>query len=1013
MDAFGRSARRTTLLFGTLLALTTVVPSAAASPAAVVPTLIADGYEGSAVLELTSLEVDVRIRGHLSRTSYVATFRNHASMDLNGRFFLPLPGDATVSDLGLFFDGKLRRAVSVERERARIAYEDIVHRAVDPVLAEWSEGSGFRYEVYPIPANGDKQVFIAFDQELARIGDRLVYQLDLRSLQRIGRLTLSIDSDDGSSIEILAGPHTRTGVTSLETFAEDVQLEHLINVSSEAREEALSAWSESDRLWYHSRPVRASRTSAEVARASELVVFVDVSGSADSHDEARVLDFLDALLRRQEPLVRVTMYPFHSELMPGRVIRSSPAGFASHQLRELVGSLERTGASSYSRTIAQMADVIAGLSSSSRVILIGDGISTIGSSDSLEHAMARLPRTHPITVVTASSDCNYTTLGEIVSATGGWLVPLLRLSPVDAVTSVMHRPGRLEFAAGNPAVVDLVPARMTVLAGEQSYLAARSTTPDFSSVEVRGTAAVVTIPESRILDEDDVDLLRSFWARRKLDALMRDPETSDERLALHGKEFRLLTPRTSLLVLEDPRDYLMFDIPLPEDLAPHYESMPAVPDGGWGIRGRVMFEGGVLPGVAVRATAGELTSEAISDSGGMFWLSFHASPQGPVTLTAAMEGMDRFSRTWENLPHGATVELEMHLASISEAITVTESAPASSPVSDVGQGSGSARWGRSECDVCSRLLDDAMRSADLQLSDDERSDAEWLVRRDWIARIIDHFRTIRDRDERMRFYAEARGRLQGSRVFHVRLAEAMRPDDPQMAVRILLDLAEGEAANAPLLRILGQLLEGWGEVATARQLYERAIETGAQHPQSWRNLIRLEAASGRRGRVAELMRRYPLVEPDHRFREPAELLAEELSHLETNDGVARSAVYDPMTDLRIEASWDSNFNYVDLWVTEPDGRVVEWNRPRGTGTMRFFMTDGYGPQVYEVRDAPSGDYEVHVDFYSEDVTEVTREPMAHVVAWRRNDRGGWDREDRIVFLSAEETRPHVMTIPLE
>jgi hypothetical protein len=107
-----------------------------------------------------------------------------------GYFRFPLPAGAEVTDLGLYFDGKLRHGGAVERVLARAAYEETVHRSVDPALAEWSAGRGFQLSIFPIPANGEKKVVIAYDQELTN-GD---YVLDLR-YGRAMKLDLTIDAE--------------------------------------------------------------------------------------------------------------------------------------------------------------------------------------------------------------------------------------------------------------------------------------------------------------------------------------------------------------------------------------------------------------------------------------------------------------------------------------------------------------------------------------------------------------------------------------------------------------------------------------------------------------------------------------------------------------------------------------------------------------------------------------------------------------------------------------------------
>jgi hypothetical protein len=132
------------------------VPLLADRPA--IPTLHVEGDGGTVALELTALDIRVTIRGHLARTEYELTYRNSLDRVTGGDFRFPLPPEAEVTGLGLYFDGKLRHGVAVERVLARAAYEETVHRSVDPALAEWSPGRGFQLAIFPIPAKGRRRL---------------------------------------------------------------------------------------------------------------------------------------------------------------------------------------------------------------------------------------------------------------------------------------------------------------------------------------------------------------------------------------------------------------------------------------------------------------------------------------------------------------------------------------------------------------------------------------------------------------------------------------------------------------------------------------------------------------------------------------------------------------------------------------------------------------------------------------------------------------------------------------
>ena len=76
-----------------------------------------------------------------------ATFQGEElAVDVEGIFSLPLAVDSEVSEVGLYFDGKRRNAVAVERVQARAAYKQTDHRRVD---RDWPSPSTrfFRFRV--------------------------------------------------------------------------------------------------------------------------------------------------------------------------------------------------------------------------------------------------------------------------------------------------------------------------------------------------------------------------------------------------------------------------------------------------------------------------------------------------------------------------------------------------------------------------------------------------------------------------------------------------------------------------------------------------------------------------------------------------------------------------------------------------------------------------------------------------------------------------------------------------
>jgi hypothetical protein len=170
-------------------------------------------------LKLRTVRVVTYIQGSRARTVVDHLFENDTGRSLEGTFFYPLPGGATVAGFALYSGsvavdspslfqssellpplgdssgkeeelaaaappsppgskrswGERQEARVVEQKRARQVYEDVVRRNVDPALLEWSGASTFSARVFPLPPKSLKRVVIAYEQTLLFDGQRLRY----------------------------------------------------------------------------------------------------------------------------------------------------------------------------------------------------------------------------------------------------------------------------------------------------------------------------------------------------------------------------------------------------------------------------------------------------------------------------------------------------------------------------------------------------------------------------------------------------------------------------------------------------------------------------------------------------------------------------------------------------------------------------------------------------------------------------------------------------------------------
>ncbi|MDZ7620557.1 MAG: VIT and VWA domain-containing protein, partial [Patescibacteria group bacterium] len=140
-------------------------------------------------------KVSVDIRDQIARTTIEESFVNHTNGRLEGVFYFPLPQDASISGFGMWIGNELVEADVVEKQRAREIYETILRERRDPGLLEWSGGNLFKARVFPIEARSEKRVKITYTQVLPLRGGayRYGYALESELLKQHPLRELAID----------------------------------------------------------------------------------------------------------------------------------------------------------------------------------------------------------------------------------------------------------------------------------------------------------------------------------------------------------------------------------------------------------------------------------------------------------------------------------------------------------------------------------------------------------------------------------------------------------------------------------------------------------------------------------------------------------------------------------------------------------------------------------------------------------------------------------------------------
>jgi hypothetical protein len=926
-----------------------------AAPASRPLALLVEGEPGSkpVPLGLARASVSVLCAGELAATTLDLTFRNDSDRVLEGELLLPLPDGAAVSSFSIETSSGMRAASVVEREKARATFEQVVRRGVDPGLVEWVRGSTFSTRVYPIPAHGTKRVAVEFEQPLVA--------------RDAGRLSLRVPLDFGAAVATLEvtvrcaseRAPTCSGETALELVpaggewlasralhsTQKLDLALSVPVDPERPqvlvEPAAHGLSGEERVFVASVPVPESAPGAAPARVTLLY---DVSRRALGRDRARERAFVAELARRIGTGA-IALVPFSDEPWSGAERFAVEQG-ACPALLERLAALEPEGALRFAKLdLARLRE------STDLFVLVSDGLASLDEPD------PSLPETPLVAVASGSGD------GRALArlARGGTVVRLDTLSPVEAVDRALARPIRL-LEAGGAGLRDVLPEAPSAVTGGRLFVTGKLRGGDEHELVLRlgrddadARTLHVAIPTR---GSAATGLAERAWALAELDHLLERSSDSEREIVSLARENGLVTPLTSLLVLDSPADYARYHVPPPPELVTEVAALTRADESAVASSSEARLAR-LEKWVAARerwwrsdpASVVSAATAAVGSAGGAGALAFYdVSEVDNRSFPAPELGLPQH-RNADSFP--------------GPRIVIAGNAPF------FGSSSVGGSLGRildappnQESGIETRHLAEANERLQRVVSEEWRSrpDAELSSGGTGLTVVSIVAPVASAQDETVAIIASADALFASGR--------------DREAIRKLSNLAALETGNVANLRTLAWTLEAHGALELAEVVLATVARLRPREPQSWRDLALVEARRGELAPAIAHLERVVRGPWDDRFAEIELVALEELAAL---DRRARAAGLGKLTtlpdgllgqdelDLRVVLSWNADDTDVDLWVTEPTGEKACYQRlaTRIGGAFGRDFTQGYGPEIYRLRRAVPGTYTIQANAYGD------------------------------------------------
>jgi hypothetical protein len=966
---FGRSARRllvaiafATLGIGSLRHADAQKILPPIRPFPPIPRIEIPKGEEEKPIQLTEMEVRAKIVGLNAEVTTTLTFLNPNSRILEGELVFPMPESAAVTGYALDIGGKMVDGVVVKKEKARMVFENEARRRVDPGIVEQIAGNVFRTRIYPLPVHGTRKVSIRSVVPLTvdTKGDAALH-LPMPLGETISKLGIEIAVTQ-TPVKPVVGGFGNLRFESFEnrwiakTELQDAKPGEDLWVAVPqlpAQVSAIETTREGEAYFYASDLPALAKEAIRAKAPAHIGIAWDASGSrlGQTAKEIALVKEILALW----PETKITLVIFRDAPEPAKVVGRE----------ELLKALEEA-AYDGGTDLCALSKAMGKEEGVEQWLLFTDGVDTL--SGALPDFGSR-----KVTAITSQTVAECELLRQVCGSSGGQLVNLQSMETPAAIDALLRPPVILQAVRGTGiAEVQEIGQVVRGRVGICGKLTAEATEIVLEYSDGHRSAPIKI--EKRGAAEGD--LLGAVWAGRRIAQLSVRPEENEAELVALGQRFGIVSPVTSLIVLENLDQYVRNDIEPPA-------SLPEMRKQWAQIKSNQGKQQGVRETDKLQQVIAMWTARV------NWWNGLEPKPVFMGSADATRGGSAGGG--------GALPSVDMSSEQLRRSVINAPAAPASAAAP--AEARTMPKAAERNIDIENRNISPRITNAIETVAVPEKpsqppgaAEASIAIK-EWDPQ-TPYLRTIKQANasERYPAYIGCRKTNQSSPAFYLDCAEYFfRAGDREKAIRILSNLAELKMEDAGLLRVLAWRFQQAGELDHAIVILRKVAKMRSEEPQSYRDLALALAERGKArlaaGDISEAMaleQKVVLSHWDDRLAEIELFALEELNALiawsqsqkwenpPTIPQLDEKLLKNLDEDIRIVMAWDADNTDVDLHVVEPSGEEAFYshNRTSSGGLVSRDFTQGYGPEEYLIHKAKPGVYHVFAHYYGSHQTTL-------------------------------------------
>jgi tetratricopeptide (TPR) repeat protein len=580
-----------------------------------------------------------------------------------------------------------------------------------------------------------------------------------------------------------------------------------------------------------------------------VVLYWDASGSRAGADFERQASLLKACFeqwagsgRGKPGLIRVDLIVFRDA--PAKAETFLLVGANPSQLIERLRKLEYDGGTQ----IGAMAPS-PGAEAPDFYMLFTDGISTFGR-EKPEGFKA------PVYAFSSAQSANHSFLHYLATTTGGRYFNLTRVKDAEAASALGAT--SYGFLAAEGEGIDAAatcPQSPAPLTGGRFTLVGKLTGPE-GKVTIRygrpgGKANERTFTVSAAKAAEGT-LLQRFWAQKRLEELLIFQDRNREAITALGREHGLVTPFTSLIVLDSLEQYVEHQIAPPKTLPQ--------------MREEYMRRIDTVAAQAKKQEADRIQAVlALWQQRLEWWKTDFKYPKDfkyTETKRDTFRGDGGGDGSAGIFGGGGGVEAAAAPAAEPPApAPIVREALRAEALAEAGE---APRGGL----VRGAALPQPARD-DMETATPARQGQPGIVIKEWDPK-APYLEKLKSAKPQAAYetYMREREALKSSPAFFLDCANFFfTSGQKDLALRVLSNIAEMELENPALLRVLGHRLAQAGELELATLVFEEVLKLRPEEPQSYRDLALVLAERQQYARAIELLNKVVMGRWDERFTE--------------------------------------------------------------------------------------------------------------------------------------------------